>query len=301
MKNNLIKSIVNNDRRALAKALTIVESTAHGDILSTEAIISSLPPYKSMKSKVIGFSGITGSGKSSLIEELGKKLLVDNKKVAVLAIDPSSPIHGGSILGDKTRMDILSSHPNCFVRPVPSKNQNGGVSRSSQEAILIFNAAGYDYIFIETVGVGQAEHNVHRLCDCLILNLLPATGDELQGVKKGINELADIILINKSDGALKTQAEITANEYKKTLSIPIISTSIFEQKSIEKILSLISDFFINGNNKIEKKRASNYQHWVRTLAHNKILSSLSEIKINEEISNPYKAKEILIRKLKDIL
>ena len=243
MKKDLIKSILESERRAIAKALTIVESTTKEDRARTEAIVSELFKHQSISSRVIGFSGITGSGKSSLIEELGKTLLAENKRIAVLAVDPSSPIHGGSILGDKTRMSTLSNHANCFVRPVPSKFNHGGISRSSREAICIFKAANYDYIFIETVGVGQTEYKVSELSDCFIVNLLPATGDELQGVKKGINELADIILINKADGALESQAEITATEYKKSLMKPILTTSIYNSESIKNVIDQIDNFF----------------------------------------------------------
>ena len=301
MNKELLNQIISCDRRAIAKALTIVESTTEVDQKTTQELISSLIDHQCTKTKVIGFSGITGSGKSSLIEEVGKNLLTQNKKIAVLAIDPSSPVHGGSILGDKTRMSTLSNHPDCFVRPVPSKFNHGGISRSTREAVSIFSAAKYDYIFIETVGVGQTEYSVSEMCDLFIVNLLPATGDELQGVKKGINELADIILINKADGALETQANLTVNEYKKTLSKPIITTSIYNKNSIQSIISLIDDFFTKQTKAIKNKRDNQNKLWAKSLALSSLNDRLQEILENVEVNNPYIAKEDLLSKLKKSL
>ncbi len=301
MNKEIISSILNGDRRAIAKALTIVESTTDKDRALTESLISKLFEYKNTSTRIIGFSGITGSGKSSLIEEIGKRLLEQNKKIAVLAIDPSSPIHGGSILGDKTRMSTLSNHPDCFVRPVPSKFNNGGISRSTREAVSIFSAAKYDYIFIETVGVGQTEYSVSELCDCFVVNLLPATGDELQGVKKGINELADIILINKADGALETQANLTVNEYKKSLMKPIVSTSIYAPEKIEEIIKLIDNFFFTETETIKIKRELQNQQWAKSLVVNDLEQIIDAVTEKSKIANPYHEKKQLIEKLKKLI
>jgi LAO/AO transport system kinase len=299
MIDDLIKLITDGDRRAIAKALTIIESTKQSDKKHTENFISKLFAHQSRHTKVIGFSGITGSGKSSLIEEIGKILLKDNCKIAVLAVDPSSPVHGGSILGDKTRMATLSNHQNCFVRPVPSKFNHGGVSRSSREAISIFSAAKYDYIFIETVGVGQTEYSVSGMCDCFILNLLPATGDELQGVKKGINELADIIIINKADGALETQAKLTVNEYKKTLNKPVVPASIYNTDSIQNIINLINNFFLKKIELISKKRDKQNAQWAKSLTLSHLDSILSRKDCDENIENPYAKMKTLLEYLKN--
>lgn len=298
---NLSEQIISGDRRSIAKALTIVESTTEIDQKITEELISELFHHQNTETKVIGFSGITGSGKSSLIEEIGKSLLIKNKKIAVLAIDPSSPVHGGSILGDKTRMNTLSNDPTCFVRPVPSKFNNGGISRSTREAITIFSAAKFDYIFIETVGVGQTEYSVSEICDLFIVNLLPATGDELQGVKKGINELADIILINKADGALETQANLTVNEYQKTLNKPIIPTSIFNNSTIIEIIKLIDEFYINQKQVIKKRRNKQNILWAKSLVLSHLADQIQEILTSELIKNPYESKIEIIQKLKNSL
>ena len=297
----LIRKITLSDRRSIAKALTIVESTTESDQSLTKDLISKLFDHQNNATKVIGFSGITGSGKSSLIEEIGKTLLQKNKKIAVLAIDPSSPIHGGSILGDKTRMSKLSNDPNCFVRPVPSKFNNGGISRSTREALAIFNAAKFDYIFIETVGVGQTEYSVSEICDLFIVNLLPATGDELQGVKKGINELADIILINKADGALETQASITANEYRKTLNKPIVVTSIYNHQSIEKIISLINNFYEEQDTLIRGRRKKQNKQWAKSIVMSHLSDKLEEATESLDIENPHLAKSKLINSLKKLI
>ena len=294
----MIENILKNDRRTIAKALTLVESTSQNDQTEKENLISKLLDKQNGNCIVVGFSGITGSGKSSLIEEMGKILLKDNKKVAVLAIDPSSPIHGGSILGDKTRMNFLSTHENCFVRPVPSKFNNGGISRSTHESIVIFKAAQYDYIFIETVGVGQTEYSVSEVSDCLIVNLLPATGDELQGVKKGINEVADIILINKCDGALETQAKITVNEYQKTLSKPILATSIFKNDTVEKILIELEKFLTNNKKTISERRMNQMKKWGQKLAIIELQNLILSSEMEYNFKNPYEIKKSILKSIR---
>ena len=301
MSDTVVKSIIAGDRRIIAKTLTLVESSTLEDRVKTQTIISKLFAFQNKKTRVVGFSGITGSGKSSLIDKLGEELLKENNKIAVLAIDPSSPVHGGSILGDKTRMSILTNNPNCFVRPVPSKFNNGGISKSTREAIAIFRAAGYDYIFIETVGVGQTEYSVSNVCDLLILNLLPATGDELQGIKKGINELADIILVNKADGPLEAQAEITVNEYSKTLNKPIISTSILKKESIKKIVGLINEFYKNNPHLISKKIEIVNKEWAKSLAMSYLSEAVEEAITDQDIKNPYESLDDLLQKLKDLI
>ena len=204
---NLVQDIRNCKIRALAKSITMVESTLAKDQKKTDYLLTKLKPQN--KSLRIGITGVPGVGKSTFIESLGLKLIQENLKVAVLAVDPSSKISGGSILGDKTRMDRLSTNKNAFVRPSPSGGQLGGVAKKTRESISCLESAKFDIIFIETMGVGQAETEV----------LLPAGGDELQGIKKGIIELADLIIVNKSDSVMKSVASSTLIDYQNALSI----------------------------------------------------------------------------------
>lgn len=192
-------AIVQGDRTLLARAITLIESTRADDFVLARDLISRLLP-SSGKALRIGITGVPGVGKSTLIECLGLQLCEKGHRLAVLAIDPSSSISGGSILGDKTRMEQLSQHPGSFIRPSPSAGTLGGVTRKTRESLLLCEAAGYNIVLIETVGVGQSEMTVHSMTDLFLLLMLPGAGDELQGIKKGILELADLIAVTKSDG-----------------------------------------------------------------------------------------------------
>ena len=198
-------------RRALAKSITLLESTLQTDRMEADALISRILP-SSGKSLRIGISGVPGVGKSTFIEVLGLYLIKKGHKLAVLAVDPSSTVSGGSILGDKTRMERLSVSPNAFIRPSPSKGTLGGVAEKTRETILLCEAAGYDVVIVETVGVGQSETTVSLMTDLFVLMQLPNAGDDLQAIKKGVMELADLVLINKSDldpsAATRAQAQI---------------------------------------------------------------------------------------------
>ena len=185
-------------RRAMAKAITLLESTLPDHRVQADALLTQLLPHTG-KSLRIGLSGVPGVGKSTLIETLGLWLIDKGHKVAVLAIDPSSSVSGGSILGDKTRMEHLSVHPSAFIRPSPSSGTLGGVAEKTRECMLVCEAAGYDIVIVETVGVGQSEPAVAGMTDMLVLMQLPNAGDDLQAIKKGVMELADLILINKAD------------------------------------------------------------------------------------------------------
>ncbi len=207
----VVDKIVDGNRRMLARAITLVESTKPDHRAQAQDVLQALPTDR--QALRIGLSGTPGVGKSTFIENFGMMLVGKGLKVAVLAVDPSSSRSGGSILGDKTRMDLLSRHPNAFIRPSPSQSQLGGVARRTREATALCEAAGYDVVLIETVGVGQSETMVADMSDLFILLMAPAGGDELQGVKRGIMEMADMILINKSDGDLKAAATRTCADY----------------------------------------------------------------------------------------
>ncbi|WP_102225041.1 methylmalonyl Co-A mutase-associated GTPase MeaB [Acidimangrovimonas sediminis] len=210
--------ILAGDRRALARAITLIES-GRADHRAQATTLTDRLVREGRQALRIGLSGTPGVGKSTFIEAFGMMLTAQGLKVAVLAVDPSSARSGGSILGDKTRMERLSRDPNAFIRPSPSQAQMGGVARRSREAILLCEAAGYDVILIETVGVGQSETMVAGMADLFVLLLAPAGGDELQGVKRGIMEMADLILINKADGELKSTATRTCADYAGALRL----------------------------------------------------------------------------------
>ena len=207
---DLLQPLIDKDRRALSRAITLIESTRADHRARAVALLSALPDRQALR---IGLSGTPGVGKSTFIEAFGNLLTGQGLRVAVLAVDPSSARSGGSILGDKTRMETLSRNPLAFIRPSPSSAQLGGVARRTREAIRLCEAAGFDVVLIETVGVGQSETLVAEMCDLFTLLLAPAGGDELQGVKRGIMEMADLILVNKADGELLSTARRTVADY----------------------------------------------------------------------------------------
>ncbi|MEL6839637.1 MAG: methylmalonyl Co-A mutase-associated GTPase MeaB [Pseudomonadota bacterium] len=213
----LAARVRDGDRRALARAITLVESGRADHRADALALLEAIGTDR--QALRIGLSGTPGVGKSTFIESFGLMLTGLGKRVAVLAVDPSSARSGGSILGDKTRMDQLARNPNAFIRPSPSQTQLGGVARRSREAVALCEAAGFDVVLIETVGVGQSETVVAQMADLFVLLLAPAGGDELQGVKRGIMEMADLILVNKADGELKAQATRTCADYAGALRL----------------------------------------------------------------------------------
>ena len=212
------EAILSGDRRALAKAITLVESARPQDRKASQNLLNELLPHTGNSIR-IGITGVPGVGKSTFIESFGQTVIGDGKKVAVLAVDPSSPVAGGSILGDKTRMEQLSRETNAFIRPSPAGKALGGVALKTRESMLLCEAAGFDVVVVETVGVGQSEHQVGSMVDFFLILLLPGGGDELQGIKKGILELADAILINKADGESENLANKTRLHYQSALSL----------------------------------------------------------------------------------
>jgi LAO/AO transport system kinase len=211
-------AIRNGDRRAMARAITRLESTRDEDREVGQAVLEALITESGDAIRV-GITGPPGVGKSTLIEALGLHLIEEGKRVAVLAVDPSSPVTGGSILGDKTRMERLANRPEAFIRPSPSSGALGGVANRTREVMLLCEASGYDVVLIETVGIGQSEVAVSSMVDFFLVMLLPAGGDELQGIKKGVVELADALVVNKADGSMKNVAERTRADYGGALEL----------------------------------------------------------------------------------
>ena len=226
-----IEGIISGDRALLSQAITLVESSLPHHYEQAQEIIERCLPYSS-KSIRIGITGAPGAGKSSLIETFGLRLLNENRKLAVLAIDPSSVQTKGSILGDKTRMERLSAHPCAFIRPSPSEGELGGVARKTRESIILCEAAGFDTIIVETVGVGQSEIEVSSMVDVFILLMLAGSGDELQGIKRGIMEMADIIAISKADGGNKIIADAAKVSFQNALNLFPLSMSRWKPKAI---------------------------------------------------------------------
>jgi LAO/AO transport system kinase len=204
------------DIAVLARALTLIESSSPGHQPLAEALLTRLLPHTGQSIRV-GITGAPGAGKSTFIDALGLHLVDQGKRVAVLAVDPSSGVSGGSILGDKTRMPRLAAQPNAYIRPSPSSGTLGGVARKTREAMLVCEAAGYNVVLVETVGVGQSETMVADMTDCFLTLMLPGAGDDLQGIKRGLLERVDVLGVNKADGAMRSAAELAAEHYRTAM------------------------------------------------------------------------------------
>ena len=215
---SMADAILSGERRALARAITLVESTRPADRTRAEALLTRLLPAAG-KAKRIGISGAPGAGKSTFIDTFGRHLTSRGLKVAVLAVDPSSRRSGGSILGDKTRMETLARDPNAFIRPSPAGTTLGGVARRTREVMLLVEAAGFDVVLVETVGVGQSETAVSDMVDLFVLLVSPGSGDDLQGIKRGVMELADLIVVTKADGDLQQAAGRAVSDYHAALHL----------------------------------------------------------------------------------
>jgi LAO/AO transport system kinase len=286
--------IIAGERAAIAKAITLVESSREEDIIQSHELISELikSPGHAIR---VGFSGPPGVGKSTFIESFGSYIINKNFKLGVLAIDPSSNFTGGSILGDKTRMSEISKNENTFIRSTPSRGSLGGIAVGTREAAIILDAAGYDYIFIETVGVGQSEITAANLVDIFTLIVGPGSGDELQGIKKGITEYADIFIVNKNDGDLASQASKTASDYKSALSFynkdsdaletQVVLVSSIENKGMDEVLDSYNKIVnVNKvNNQFDKRRENQLSYWLEEEVRNKILLKLSSEKETSEL------------------
>ena len=270
-----LEQILKGNRVALAKAITLIESKKDSDRVQAQKLMEEILPYTN-KSIRIGISGSPGVGKSTFIEALGLHLINKGKKIAILAVDPSSPITGGSIMGDKTRMEELSRHPKVFIRPSPSSGTLGGVAQKSRETMLLCEASGHDLIFVETVGVGQNEIAVSNMVDFFLVLMLPNAGDELQGIKKGIIELADALLINKSDGESIPIAERTQAQYESAIKLlkphgswtqKTMTCSALEKKNIGPVWEMIENFekLSKKTGTFQNKRAKQNKEWMWTL------------------------------------
>lgn len=269
----LVDQIIRGDRRALAKAITLVESTRSDHRQQTAALLETLMPHTG-KSIRVGISGAPGVGKSTFIEALGSYLIELGHSVAVLAVDPSSAVTGGSILGDKTRMETLAFAEKAFVRPSPAGSTLGGVTRRSRESILLCEASGFDVILVETVGVGQSETAVADMTDMFLLLLLPSGGDELQGIKRGIMELADLIVVNKSDGEQITLANQTMLDYRSAVHFltsrfdgwqtPVMACSSVNNQGVTEVWAEVDRFkaTISKDGRLQQQRAQQSKAWM---------------------------------------
>ena len=285
----MVNAVTSGDRRALARAITLVESTRSDHRARAIALLNALPPVDSAFR--VGITGTPGVGKSTFIETFGLHLARDhNLKVAVLAVDPSSTRTGGSILGDKTRMTELARHPNAFIRPTASGGTLGGVARRTREVVRLVEAAGYDVVLVETVGVGQSETAVANLTDAFVLLVAPAGGDELQGVKRGIMELADMIVVNKSDGDLQAQARATLSDYSSALRLMrpsspswtpvVVPASALTGVGVREVWSTLTELRAARSAEQVERRAAQERSWLW-------------VEVTERVTNTLRADEFV--------
>lgn len=269
----LAQGVLAGQRRALARAITLIESTRDDHRAAADALMEQILPHTG-KSVRVGISGVPGVGKSTFIESFGLHVIEQGHRMAVLAVDPSSPRSGGSILGDKTRMEMLSRDERAFIRPSPSGCTLGGVARRTREALLVCEAAGFDVIVVETVGVGQSETAVADMVDMFLLLLVPGGGDELQGIKKGIVEIADAIVVNKADGDLAAAAMRAARDYQNALhllspasthwTVPVLRTSAISHSGIPEVWETVEKYrqVMGDAGEIAARRTAQSQAWM---------------------------------------
>ena len=272
----LVAGVSKGDRMLLSKAITLIESNAPKDFDKAQRVLQALLP-RTGKALRIGITGVPGAGKSTFIEAFGQMLCQMGYHVAVLAVDPTSSLTGGSILGDKTRMQLLSREPNCFIRPSPSKGTLGGVARKSRETMMLCEAAGCDVILVETVGVGQSETTVRSMVDFFMLVVLTGAGDDLQGIKKGIMELADAIVVNKADGDNLNRALVAQGEYERMVEFIRPATegwkthaykcSALKKTGMEELWAVMREFekTTKASGVFEKRRKSQVLDWVHSM------------------------------------
>lgn len=283
----LAERIRRGDRRALAKGITLVESTRADHRELTARLLELIMPYTGNSIRV-GISGVPGVGKSTFIESFGNFVIGQGHRVAVLAVDPTSALSGGSILGDKTRMETLSRNPDAFIRPSPAGQTLGGVTRRTRETLLLCEAAGFDVIIVETVGVGQSETAVAQMTDMFLLLLLPGGGDELQGIKRGIMELADLILVNKADGDQQAAANRTVADYQMAVhflhprsrhwQVRVQPLSALKRKGVNEVWQTVEEYrqALTEAGEINARRAAQARAWMWSETADTLLMELKE-------------------------
>lgn len=307
------------NRLSLAKAITLVESKRADHREEAQQLLEKILPYTG-NSLRIGITGVPGVGKSTFIEAFGLHLIKQGKKVAVLAVDPSSPLAGGSILGDKTRMEELSRQEHAFIRPSPSEGSLGGVAHKTRETMLLCEAAGYDVIIVETVGVGQSEYEVASMVDFFLVLMLPNAGDELQGIKKGILELADALVINKADGENIPQAKQTQQHYQNAFHLlqdngfwtpRVLTCSALQHQHMDTVWNMVVEYQQKAasQGRLQQKRQQQNSQWLKKLLHemidlklkqNEAVRRLSEQLEQDVVSGrctPYVAARQIVEKL----
>ncbi|HXH76561.1 MAG TPA: methylmalonyl Co-A mutase-associated GTPase MeaB [Bacteriovoracaceae bacterium] len=304
------------DRTILARAITLIESRNTEHHALAQELLKKLLPMTG-KAKRIGISGTPGVGKSTFIETFGRMLTADKKTVAVLAVDPTSQVSGGSILGDKTRMNELALDPLAFIRPSPSGETLGGVARRTRESILLCEAFGFDYVLVETVGVGQSETTVAQMVDIFMMLLQPGAGDDLQGIKRGILEMVDMVVVTKDDGDNLGNIEKAKHDYERALHIlrhegwipPVMSCSALTKKGLPEILKTLDGYFSNQKELIAKKRERQGLDWMWQLINESLIDNFHstvskksiedmKTKVTSAELTPPQAAELLLKKYK---
>jgi LAO/AO transport system kinase len=282
-----VSGVRSGDRAVLARAITLIESRNPVHRAQAQEVLNALLPF-SGDARRIGITGVPGVGKSTFIEAFGKMLTGSGHKVAVLAVDPSSNRTGGSILGDKTRMQELGRDPDAYIRPSPSAGTLGGVARATRETMVICEAAGFDHVIVETVGVGQSETVVAEMVDFFLVLMLPGAGDELQGIKKGVLEIADMIAVNKADGDNRTRARRAASEYRRALEImtpaspnwrpPVSTCSALSGDGLTDILGEITRHreALSYSGEFQKKRQDQQVRWMWAMVRERLMARFEE-------------------------
>ncbi len=292
-----LEAIRKGDRRSLARAITLIESARDDQAEQGQRILEALVP-ETGKAIRVGVTGAPGAGKSTLIEALGMHLIERGHRVAVLAVDPTSPVSGGSILGDKTRMEVLSREAGAFIRPSPSGSSLGGVAQRTRESMLLCEAAGYDVVLVETVGIGQSQIAVSGMVDFFLLVLLPAGGDDLQGIKKGVVEIADALVVNKADGPTLEVAERTRTDYANAMQVirslsptwspPVLKASAKTSEGIPEVWETVLDHRarFEESGEFEARRRRQARDWMWSLVEDGLMGAFrAHPGIAEEIAS----------------
>jgi LAO/AO transport system kinase len=292
--------VLAGDRAAIARAITLVESRRADHRTQAQELLAELLPRTGSAQRV-GITGVPGVGKSTFIDQLGVNLIADGHRVAVLAVDPSSSKTGGSILGDKTRMTRLAADPNAFVRPSPSAGTLGGVAKATRETMLVMEAAGYDVVLVETVGVGQSEYVVADMVDTFLFLTLARTGDQLQGMKRGILELADVIAVNKADGEHAEDSRRAASELSGALRLlrgedaewqaPVVTCSALRNENLDRVWKHVRRHreWLQAHGDFDAKRRRQLVEWTRAMVRDRLLGRLDAPRVREVIAEAEQA------------